>query len=1141
MKTVHISLPIAPCRLKQIVGVVLAVLIAVGVAPVPAARAQVDCMANTCYNITVIAGPTSGTTGNTAQNTFDLPAHTVPSYGSNTVLVAVVALGKYRGNTLAALFDVRVNGVANSMIRYVRGTGSQSQTAQRGVEIWYQLNPSPGSKTITLLVDNTNTDTYQLTGYVYTLSGVNQDTSTWRRSPDSDIGVDNGGTGSPVYSVPSPIPSTWSTSGPNAIVLDGITIPLGSGGNANTIDGVSPADASTVTQTMAASLTATAGQNDIRTASSYILDPTIGTQRSGYTRTGGSSAALAAMSLGPALVTDVGLTAFDARSFSGSNAKAGTPGTLLQWRAGYEADNLGYNLYRETQTGERVRITRELIAGSTLAGRTNMSAGYDYAWWDASGTGHDRYWLEAVDVYGQSHMHGPFVTTPSTDAAPIVTSSATMDSLNTGARPASHPYLEGLLRQRAAKVPGNSGGGSKGQPVQWGIASGAALKLTVRDAGWYRVTQPELVASGMDPSRIDPTRLQLFADGVEQAIQVTGAEDGRFDPQDAIEFFGLGADTAATDTRTYWLVQGTKAGQRIKAVGNGSGAAQMQSYPYTVELKERLIYAARVANGEKENFFGRPVVSTPLDQHLTAPHVSSKGSTATVDVALQSISAATQTIAVSLNGSPIGQVPLAGFASGSGRFSVPASAILDGDNVVTLGPAPGSSGVSLVDNIRLTYTREPVADQNQLYFTPVLPRSAALATGFTSPSVRVVDVSTPSSVQEYLGTIGRDGALYTIGVQVPATARRTLYAFASDQVKSPVSIEANRPSRWFDASNAADLVIITHASLMNEATALAGLRRNQGIRTAVVDVEDLYDEFSFGAHASSAISAFLSRAKSSWSVAPRFVLLFGGATFDPRDYLHSAVKHDLVPTRLADTSFFEAPWDDGLADVNGDDVADFAVGRLPVQTPAEAQAVVAKLAAFEQSGAAPHRTLLVADQPDAAGDFEATVSQLNTLFPADYATHSVYRGVLGDSAARDETLSSINSGQTFVHFSGHGSVRTWHGNLLVADDAPTLGNASSPSVFTMSNCLNGYYIDPSLDSLGEALIKTPSGGAVSVWASSGVTSADMQKLLITEFYRQLFQTPNLTVGEAAARAKATASGDIRRTWVLIGDPTLRIR
>ena len=90
-------------------------------------------------------------------------------------------------------------------------------------------------------------------------------------------------------------------------------------------------------------------------------------------------------------------------------------------------------------------------------------------------------------------------------------------------------------------------------------------------------------------------------------------------------------------------------------------------------------------------------------------------------------------------------------------------------------------------------------------------------------------------------------------------------------------------------------------------------------------------------------------------------------------------------------------------------------------------------------------------------------------------------------------------------------------------------------------CLNGYFDDPALDSLAESLLKAE-GGAVAVWASSGMCLPDDQATLNKEFYRQVFSGSAITIGEAARRAKQVATdADVRRTWILLGDPTMRLR
>jgi len=94
----------------------------------------------------------------------------------------------------------------------------------------------------------------------------------------------------------------------------------------------------------------------------------------------------------------------------------------------------------------------------------------------------------------------------------------------------------------------------------------------------------------------------------------------------------------------------------------------------------------------------------------------------------------------------------------------------------------------------------------------------------------------------------------------------------------------------------------------------------------------------------------------------------------------------------------------------------------------------------------------------------------------------------------------------------------------------------------LMTCLNGYSHDAYIDSLGESLLKAPQGGAMAVWASSGFTESDPQFVMSSQFYRQLFSSTSVRLGDAFKPAKSTISDpDVKRTWLLLGDPSMRIR
>jgi hypothetical protein len=67
------------------------------------------------------------------------------------------------------------------------------------------------------------------------------------------------------------------------------------------------------------------------------------------------------------------------------------------------------------------------------------------------------------------------------------------------------------------------------------------------------------------------------------------------------------------------------------------------------------------------------------------------------------------------------------------------------------------------------------------------------------------------------------------------------------------------------------------------------------------------------------------------------------------------------------------------------------------------------------------------------------------------------------------------------------------------------------------------------------------GGAVAVWASSGLTSAGPQFQMDDRFTQMLFSQTAPALGDAVLKAKSAISDiDVRRTFILFGDPQLRV-
>ncbi|HXI55038.1 MAG TPA: C25 family cysteine peptidase, partial [Polyangia bacterium] len=556
------------------------------------------------------------------------------------------------------------------------------------------------------------------------------------------------------------------------------------------------------------------------------------------------------------------------------------------------------------------------------------------------------------------------------------------------------------------------------------------------------------------------------------------------------------------------------------------------------EWRPRSLYFAALTNGEDDNFFGPLIAADPVSRHLTLPDRSST-TPVTVDVGVQGLSLTPHAVSVEIGGQPLGQLLLADRDRRSITLTVPESAITDNGFDVVFR-ASGGTDLMLVDFVRASYRRNAVAVAGQAQF--VLEAGQAVSVGGFDPgdSVQVLDVTVPE-VPRLISAGPADDAGQVL-VAASSAAGRSLLVRSLTQTMAPVFTAANQPSRLHENSNGGDLVVIGSGDLLAAFAPLKKLRESQGWLVTLVDVQDVYDEFSFGTRHPGAIRAFMARARQ-WATPPRALILLGDATFDPRDFLGKGAM-DRVPTKLVDTALMETASDDWFTDLDDDGIADVPVGRLPARTPADAVTMVSKLvdaplwaSAGEAANAVP--ALFVADSPDTADgyDFPAFSREVSGVIAPPWKTVSFRRGEPGMDAAAFQAL--LQTRPAFIGYTGHGSQELWAGGLLGADLDAELG-VGGPGAFWMDlTCLNGFFQDVYQLSLVEELLLRPGAGAFGAWASSTLTGADGQKVLGRAFVDQLLNRGAM-LGEAAVRAKRLVlDSDIRRSWILFGDPTWR--
>jgi hypothetical protein len=521
------------------------------------------------------------------------------------------------------------------------------------------------------------------------------------------------------------------------------------------------------------------------------------------------------------------------------------------------------------------------------------------------------------------------------------------------------------------------------------------LKILVDQDGWYRVPASTISGAGFSPDNW--ANVHLTTGGQPVAYQEAGG---------TLQFYGQGADTPSvesiyTRTRTYWLSEGTTAGLRMTQVAaTCPGCSSAGTFQATLTKRDRVSFFNNVVNGTGNNFFKSGVISSisPASISLVTSANVDPGQTGTLQLTLNGVSGGAHNVNVALNGidlnphrlNPPGPGPVTGNDNNpmNATFSVPAGTLMaSGNNTLTLSTA-ASGDNTLADTYRLSYQHTFDADSNALDFL-VTPAQALSVDGFTTSDIRAADISNPLIPTELVPlTISGIGP-FSAGITAPAGANR-LYAFTNANVLAPTQVLQDThypPGSLLKATtNKADFIIISHADFISSIQPLVDARLTEfgAGDVDVVDVQDVYDEFAFGAHGPDAIRAFLQYAYENWAnPKPKYVLLVGDASVDPRNYIYS--QPDFVPTNFVTATFApEPPSDDSLADFNGDGRPELAVGRLPVATAAEASAMANKIVNYATTPNRPKTALLVSDNHD-RGDYPfrtfSTDLDANSLTP----------------------------------------------------------------------------------------------------------------------------------------------------------------
>jgi hypothetical protein len=848
--------------------------------------------------------------------------------------------------------------------------------------------------------------------------------------------------------------------------------------------------------------------------------------------------------------TWVNLTSFEAYTQGGQ--------VVVEWETSAEVNTIGFNLYRKNAGSSDYREANTDLLPSLLDG--SIGGTYRYIDRGAVPGSSYTYKLVEVDSNGDEHTYGPFdifIRPGSRGPSMSSTYSRVPNQIDAPGAPATtETYISQENQPEAAP---------QGQyqifmpfvtPAHQQIpqVSGTA-KLTLQEDGLYYLSAAD-IASALNirlwqaRELIKDNRLQLANKGASIAYFPDEVHEGIF-------FLGLGIDSIYTEDNVYWLsdAQGTQ----IELLG-GPRRSSTAAGTFLEVLDSEEEHHQALA------LFSDPAADFWLWDYFIANDVThgSKSFTFSSDGTASSGSASlllrfkggTDTGAnpdhhalIRVNGTQIGEIHWNGTTAHDHTINFDQGLLNDGSNTIEItaildGGVPYS--VFYLDSFQLSYQRHYLAVENSL-FASAEGHSVLTIGGFSEPGIMVFEVTNPIAPKLLTSTtIDHASEGFQASFQTASAESRYL-ALNRSAALTPLSLTTTTPSNLKSSGNQADYLVITTPDLQSSAESLASYRQGQGHTSMVVTVEDIYDEFNHGIPNPDAIRDFLSFAFSNWSLKPKYVLLAGEGTVDYKDNL--GYGDNLIPPILVNTSFGLFASDNTLADVVGDDgLADFAIGRIPVSSQPELDAAVSKIIAYESSsGAWQSNIIMLADNPDPGGDFTGDSDDLSALIPPAYNVEKIYLSQQSLGDARQSLIDGINSGAALVNYMGHsGMDRLAQEGLLKTSDVDSLTNGNRLPIITALSCVVARFELPGFDAIGEALFLDQDGGAIAIWAATGLSYNTPAKAATEDFMNAALLGGASILGDGIKQAQDAyaASGNpfsLLDVFTLIGDPALRMK
>ncbi|MBI2794101.1 MAG: type IX secretion system sortase PorU [Ignavibacteria bacterium] len=733
---------------------------------------------------------------------------------------------------------------------------------------------------------------------------------------------------------------------------------------------------------------------------------------------------------------------------------------------------------------------------------------------------------------------------------------------------------------------------------------GDVYSFTIGEEGVYRITAQQLRDAGIPTDALAAKKIHIFGRGGTELDEVVESESNRnlIEQEIIVRTNGDGSISevlfyASGPSGFKWGSKGAEhyihhyalnAGYLL-TVGGADGLRSVERQPASgtpnnrpLTVRGYAFYEEELVNpynsGSGRKWLGKTVESNgSLTITTILPGFVNSG---TVDYKMMFAhrGSTSGTFTVFENGKPLSQrvlppVPqyMDTYSGGVGGSLYANTLSSDGRSILRFqysNTEPSSSG--LLDWFEINYPRGMIAQDDKFWFfsDPALDGiSEYTINGFSGSEIFAFDV-TDRSLPKRVKNAAPSGGLCSIRENSDSNGIRRYFITSSIQ-----SVELHKVSfvnlRALPLN--AEAIVVTHSTLRASADRFAEYRRSKsGMSVAVVNIEDIFNEFSYGIMDPTAVRDFIRHALTQWTTKPKYVVLWGDGHYDYKGISTKAPNY-LIPFESLDPD--DMNWglnthttDDFFVRVAGNDTrVDVAIGRLPITSNAIGDQMLEKIRQYEEESSDDDwrtRVGLAADdgatsygsdgsihldQSESLAKYYIPESILpKKVYLVEYPTENIAKG-RRKPAVTSEYVSSINTtGLLVLNWVGHGNPRVWAHELVYERETtpPLMTNSNKFFFLTAATCDFARFDLTETQSGGEEIVVKKGAGAIGTFSAARVVFSFSNAEINQEFYKNLFSIePDGSVpllGDVMFRVKQTLSGSNDEKFLLVADPTMRL-